>query len=263
MSFETEPNLALAQEMPSSADMSVPLRSQLAKVNGRFVEKSADRNGSPPDWPAWLRLIERKRRLLSRLTCSHGDRIPIAFLTASTCASFRLDGIDVDDSTAIAAVAHGSASKGCRSRLTQRIRNHIAILMRVASLVRIGESLKGGSVIRWYTSISCGLSSAALGDGALARLDTVVRRINSPQLRLQPALTEVARLHVQLLADPFVPSFNGILARVLLHYHLGRCGLPPICLDPIADAEFLTRESQLLSRIMTRIEATYDLFLHR
>ena len=59
------------------------------------------------------------------------------------------------------------------------------------------------------------------------RLAALVERMNSPELRLQAGVQQVARLHAQLLADPLVPSFNGILARLLLRYHLGRCGLRP------------------------------------
>jgi hypothetical protein len=248
--------------MPDETAMSTPMRRHLLNSTGRFVDRSrAGSNGKSVDWSAWLRLIERKRRFLSRMARGRHDRIPMAFFAESTVASFRLDGIAVDRATVVGAIAQGSAMKGCRSRLTQRIRNHVAILLRVASLVRIGEALKGASVIRWYTSISCGLSTAAMGDGAISRLENVVRRMNSPQLRLQPALTEVARLHIQLLSDPFVPSFNGILARILLHYHLGRCGLPPVLFDPVADAEVLENESRLLSRIMTCVDASYDLLL--
>ena len=131
------------------------------------------------------------------------------------------------------------------------------------SSVRLGESLKGQNVIRWYTSISCGLSTAALDEGTIDRLDTVVRRINSPQLRLQPAVSEIARLHTQLISVPFVPSFNGILARLMLQFHLGRCGLPPILFDPEADQGIMEDENRLLDRMLHLIDASYDVLLQR
>ena len=93
------------------------------------------------------------------------------------------------------------------------------------------------------------------------RLDHVVRRINSPQLRLQPALVDIAKLHVMLLRDPLVPSFNGILSRLLLRYHLGRIGLPPVVFDPNEDAPSLLDETMLLARLLELIEQSYDRLL--
>jgi hypothetical protein len=82
--------------------------------------------------------------------------------------------------------------------------------------------------------------------------------MNSPQLRLGPALREIATMHVLLLADPFVPGFNGILARLLLRYHLGRCGLPPVLFDPAADAAHLASEATLLPRLLDLITESYE-----
>jgi hypothetical protein len=156
------------------------------------------------------------------------------------------------------ALAHGAARRQVRSRLAQRIRNHAAILLYIECLLRRAGNLSVRMVVRWYTSISSGLSTAALDGGTLSRLESVVRRINSPQLRLQPALTEVARLHVQLRADPFVPSFNGILARLLLQYHVRRCGLPAVVLDPQADEKDARNENRILHSILRGVEASFD-----
>lgn len=93
------------------------------------------------------------------------------------------------------------------------------------------------------------------------RLQAVAGRISSPRLRLQPAIQDVARVHSRLIADPVVPSFNGILARLMLCYHLGRCGLPPVMFDPVADRPLLTEESALLPRLMDLIDVSYSVLL--
>jgi hypothetical protein len=95
----------------------------------------------------------------------------------------------------------------------------------------------------------------------MSRLDQLVRRINSPHLRLQPAITEIARLHAQSLGDPLVPGFNGILVRLLLRYHLGRCGLPPVVFSPEVDQAAIENESILLGRLLEMIDESYDLLL--
>jgi hypothetical protein len=155
-------------------------------------------------------------------------------------------------------VSHRSAVKNFRSRSTQRIRNHVAILRRIEKSLRAGATLTSQSVVRWYTSISCGLSLASLDETSLTRLDNFLRRINSPQFRLQPAITEIAHVHAQLNADPLVPSFNGILARLLLQYHLGRCGLPRVQFDA-ADSAILKDEPRLLKRMLELVDSAYDM----
>jgi hypothetical protein len=112
-------------------------------------------------------------------------------------------------------------------------------------------------VIRWYVGVSAGLSTTGLDQPTAARVDDVVRRINSPQMRLQAALPEVASTHVRLLADPLVPSFNGILARLLLRYHLGRCNLPPVVFDPELDGRPASPEA-LARRLVELLDRSYD-----
>ena len=129
---------------------------------------------------------------------------------------------------------------------------------RIELSLRAGATLTSQTVLRWYTSISCGLSLAALDESSMARLENIVRRINSPQFRLQPAITEIARVHAQLNSDPLVPSFNGIVARLLLQYHLGRCGLPRVVFDDKADPALLTDEPRLLKRILEMVDAAYE-----
>jgi len=210
------------------------------------------------DWVRWLRLIQRKRRMTSR---PDSPRVapPRAYFTAATLSSFQLEGILLKPTEVTQAVSQGAAGKGFRSRSSQRIRNHVAILRRIEKSLRAGAALTSQSVVRWYTSISCGLSLASLDESNMARLDTVVRRINSPQFRLQPAITEIAHVHAQLNADPLVPSFNGILARLLLQYHLGRCGLPRVLFDAAADSTLLKDEPRLLRRILELVDSAYDM----
>jgi hypothetical protein len=211
------------------------------------------------DWTRWLRLIQRKRRMASRPDSPHVAPPPAQYFAAVTLNSFQLEGIPLNPTEVTQAVSHGTAGKSFRSRSTQRIRNHVAILRRIEKSLRAGAILTSQSVVRWYTSISCGLSLAALDKTNMARLDNVVRRINSPQFRLQPAITEIARVHAQLNADPLVPSFNGILSRLLLQYHLGRCGLPRVLFDASVDAALPMDEPRLLRRILEMVDSAYDM----
>jgi hypothetical protein len=158
------------------------------------------------------------------------------------------------------ALGPGSDRAGLRARQALRLRNHAAILHRIENDLALGAALTGDDVLRWYVAMSAGLSTTALDQAAAARVDEVVRRVNAPQLRLGPALREVARTHVQLLADPLVPSFNGILARLLLRYHLGRCGLPAVVFDPQVDARRTDAEA-MLRRLMELLEVSFDQML--
>jgi len=187
---------------------------------------------------------------------------PPAFCARCTYVSFRLEDIGVAEPDVAEALATGGAARRAfRSRLGQRVRNHVAILLAIEADLRLGRLLRPAAVVRWYTSVSSGLSTTALGDSTMDRLDAVVRRINSPQLRVQSALREVARLHVQLLADPLVPGFNGILARLLLRYHLGRSNLPPVLFDPDHDRPHLADEAALVPRLMDLIDQSLTLQL--
>jgi hypothetical protein len=219
------------------------------------------------DWSIWIRLIERKRRLAARLTppglasIRGGWRLTTSFLTRFTVSSFKLDGLEVTEAQATSAMAASSMQRPFRSRLSQRLRNHLAILWNIQRAVAANRPLKGETIVRWYTSVSCGLSNTGLDEATMDRLQAVAGRISSPRLRLQPAVQDVARVHARLIADPVVPSFNGILARLMLCYHLGRCGLPPVMFDPVADRPLLTQESALLPRLMDLIDASYSVLL--
>ncbi|HEX4054443.1 MAG TPA: hypothetical protein VHX86_09275 [Tepidisphaeraceae bacterium] len=213
------------------------------------------------DWPRWLRLIRRKRRMLIHPDPSRRAPLPNDYFISATVVSFRLEGIQLNPTEVASALTPAQARKPFRSRSSQRIRNHVAIMHHIESAIRRDASLSTPSVVRWYTSISCGLSLAPLNESAMTRLDNIVRRINSPHLRLQPAIREIAHLHAQLFADPLVPSFNGILSRLLLRYHLGRCGLPPILFDPQSDEDLANDEPRLLNRVLEMLNGSYDTML--
>lgn len=217
------------------------------------------------DWPLWLQLIERKRRILQRhQTLGGGSTTPIAYLIRATCSNFKLDGIVITEDEVNAALARNTAGRKFRSRTAQRIRNHIAILHSIENAVRIGQPLKSGAVVRWYTSISSGLSMTPLSEERMTRLDQVARRINSPQLRLQPAIQEIVRSFSDLQADHLFPSFNGILSRLLLRYHLGRCGLPLVILNDHEGnlpTSAILSETGLTLQLLNAIDESYDLLM--
>jgi hypothetical protein len=217
-------------------------------------------NSDSPDWNLWLRLIERKRRLMSRLW-PFGRQFSLSFLLGMTSVSFRLDGVEVSDAEAGESLTASPRRNRVRSRLGQRLRNHLAILRHIQRLLTAGQALTVQTVVRWYTSVSCGLSTSALSTATMDRISAVVSRMSSPRLRLQPAVQEVAHLHAQLMVDPLVPSFNGIMTRLLLCYHLGRCGLPPVMFDPLIDGKVLADEAKLLPRLMDLIDQSYSLML--
>ena len=95
----------------------------------------------------------------------------------------------------------------------------------------------------------------------MSRSSTSCARIDSPQLRLQPAVHEIARTHVELLSDALFPSFNGILSRLLMRYHLGRCGLPAVVFDESIPLSSLAIEQSLTMCLLAGIDESYDLLL--
>lgn len=214
------------------------------------------------DWNSWLRTIERKRRSL-HYTGSRGYPVPLSsYYWSATLGSFLLDGITLSEAQVREAVRPKPSGKAVRSRLRQRIRNHIGILKQIERDLRFVRPLKTEAVVRWYTSISCGLSTAMLSLERYTRLEQVVAQTNSPHLRSQQAVIEIARLHANILRDDLVPSFNGILARLILRYHLGRCGFPPVVFDATCVSNAQMRdENQLLPLLMERIEQGFDLLM--
>lgn len=215
---------------------------------------------APPGAEAWRtaarEMLRRREAAASRPGALDRSAPTPTLLEEATCASFQMDGLPLSAGEFKAAVARGGHA--CRTRSTQRARNHVAILRRIQSLVRRGQPLQSGDVVRWYTSIACGLSAGGIADGTLGRIDRIVSAVNSPRLRFWPAVKEVAALHVNLLSDPFVPGFNGILARLLLQYHMGRCGLPAIVFDPATDPPRTVSVAKLEPRLLELIMKSYD-----
>ena len=205
------------------------------------------RHAATIDWPRWTRLIDRKRRNLTVPRMWPGW-----VYRDSTRASFRLEGIDVTD----ADIATAVTVRTLHSRRSRRLRAHLAILRR---LDRCRASLVPGDVVRWYAAVSSGLSTA--GPIGSDRLAAVVRRVNSPHRRLQPAVVDIARLHAELLIDPIFPGFNGIVARLLLHVHLTASGLPPVVFDPLVDAWPDPTPVAITATLLSRIDAALDRLL--
>lgn len=208
------------------------------------------------DKAAALRRIERKRRLVQR-AFPDGFVLSSELLGRITCGSFCLEALSITEREVREALSCGAGRRAFRPPQLLRIRNHVAILRHIQKSTRRGQELKVPVVVRWYTSVSCGLSMGV--DLARAgRLEQCLRRINSPQLRLQQAITDVAEVYAQLTSDPIFPGFNGILARLLLQYHLARCRLPLVTFDAnnaranLADANF---ERVLLEMISDAYDA--------
>jgi hypothetical protein len=195
-----------------------------------------------------LRRIERQRRAFLRLV--ENRALPPELFVRLTVSSFRLEEVDVSEEEVAAALSRRANRRAFRQPQSLRIRNHVAILRLAERAARAGRELKAEAVVRWYTSISCGLSIGAMDGARLERLGQCLRRINSPQLRLRPAIAEVAALHVQLINDPLFPGFNGILARLLLQFHLARCRLPPVVIDATRDDGSPMSEAAFGGRLM-------------
>ena len=180
------------------------------------------------------------------------------YFEKATCVSFRMDGVPLSPEEYAAALGRGAAARSYRTRAARRVRNHVAVLRRIESMLRRGQPLATGDIIRWYTLVAAGLAAGAIGADAVGRIDRIVSSVNSPRLGFWPAVQEVAALHVNLLADPFVPGFNGILARLLLRYHMGRCGLPAVVFDPVTDPPRLAGVATLEPRLLELIVQRYD-----
>jgi hypothetical protein len=213
------------------------------------------------DWSHWFARIERHRRRLQRRVHLPTGRLNDSVLVQITCNSFRIDGIEVDYATVQQALSRSSSQRRMRGPQIQRIRTHIAILHRVFRALQRTLPLPGSDVLRWYTCISGGLSVTGPDAQTMHRLEQILRRINSPQLRIRGAIQDVVRTHVQLLREPLFPAFNGILARLLLQYHLGRCGLPWVIPQPPANPQQRATETELTLQVIEGIDRGYQALL--
>ena len=237
-----------------------PLGSSIAGVGPRPASTWGAARPAAVDWKLWTRALERKRRAWVRGRRG-GRRLSRAYLAHVTRVSFEMDGMQVTEADGAAALSRGSAGRAFRSRQAQRLRNHVAILRRIETALRRGQTITAAVALRWYTSIASGLPISQVGEQTVSRLERVAQQINSPHLHLRPAVEEIAALYRELLADPLVPSFNGILARLLLACHLGRCGLPPLLFQPEVDRLPPADAGQLLRRLLDLIDRSYDALL--
>jgi hypothetical protein len=201
-----------------------------------------------------FRLIDRGRRSVPR------DRwtMPRPFTLDATFASFALEGINLSLGDVTRFVSHRQSVRSFRSRLYQRVRNHVAILHHIERLIARRQPVTVAHTLGWYASLSSGLCTEMPAPAKLQRIESVVARVNSPQLRLHLAMLDAASLYVALLRDELVPGFNGILARLLLHAHLGRCGLLPVILGPALDGDFAGLSTDAPARLAERLAEHYD-----
>jgi hypothetical protein len=203
------------------------------------------------DWPSLSRRVERRRKKAATSDLRRGDSLEL--MGRLTWVSFRLEGLEVQESEVVEALVKGGSRGEMRSRQAQRLRVHAAILLGIERSLRNRQPLEPETVLRWYTSISAGLSTLGLADAATQRMAHVCRRINSPPTRLQTSLLDISSLYCGLLADPLAPSFNGILARLLLRYHLGRCELPHVLFDATIDRAAALDPNRMQARLVALV----------
>lgn len=215
--------------------------------------------GASSSLEAQCRQIERKRKRCNEI--QPRPLLPRELLSRLTLSSFHLEKLSVSRADVELGLSVAADQRAFRPPQVLRIRNHVAILRWIERAQRGRRLLQPASVVRWYTSISCGLSIGALDDSRAARLEQAIGRMNSPQHRLSQALGEVAGLHVQLVGDPLFPGFNGLLSRLLLQYHLSRCDLPPVIFDPAVDGARVGSEQGLMGRLAELILESYEMLM--
>jgi hypothetical protein len=203
--------------------------------------------------PALLRRVERAVRLFRREGLQ--GTTPRSWLIGATAASLRLDGISFTDRELAQALQSPTRHRGMCSARLLRLRNHLAILRALERRARKGFDLDAPCVLRWYTSLSCGLSISSVPQEQLDRLSSHLRPMNAATSRAAQAIFEAASVHVRLVAHPLFPGFNGLLARLLLQYHLIRSCLPPVRLDPMRDRNLLSQptDPKLFARLLERV----------
>jgi hypothetical protein len=201
-------------------------------------------------------------RNLQRLVRAHPrDQwvLPKPVAIDATFSSFALDGISLTLNEVSRSVSHRQSVRAFRSRSYQRVRNHVALLYSAERLILLQRPLTRELILRWYASISNGLCTTMLAPAKLARVDAVARQINSPKAKLHAAIADASELHLALLRDELVPSFNGILSRLLLHVHLARSGLFPVLFEPATDRPLLATAVDLMPRLIELLEQRYEL----
>ncbi len=226
-------------------------------LTGRPNPQQAPANAPPSGALAvLLRQVERQRRIVQQSGAI--PRCCVSLLTRITQASFELEDLCITAQELELARAPSTQPRRLRPLQVLRFRNHMAILRAIERSTERQEPIGPAAVLRWYTSISCGLSIAPVDEPRTARLERVLRRINSPNLRIQQAVPDACELHVCLMADPVFPGFNGLVSRLLLQYSLLRCGLTMVALDPARDCLRLRDPAALAPRLLELVLQSWD-----
>jgi hypothetical protein len=221
-----------------------PSQSSPASARGRRAGR---------DRPATLRLIEQARARLPRSAWS----MPRPFLVDATSASFRIDGIPVTVGQVTRALGHRQSVRAFRSSLSHRLRMHAAILCGLERLLANDAPLQSGHLMSWYAGLSAGHGTAVGVAEDARRAAAIVARVNAPTPRLAAAIPEVVALYTEVIGNPIVPSYNGIVARLLMHVHLGRCGLLPVIVEPPDDG--FARRALDAATLLDLLARRYDL----
>ena len=204
-----------------------------------------------PDQLAWL---EKTRDRVRR----NSIRVGASFIERSTHSSYQLDGVTLPPGAVREAMNARAGKWAMRPRTAQRIRNHASIQFQIERMLRRRIGLSAGTLVRWYTSLSTGLCGTQMQRSEVERLESVAARVNVTPHRVGAALDQVAALQVELLSEPVVPSFSGIFARLVLHMHLGRCGLPPVVMDSGVDSSVLKQPSRLSTKLAEMVARSYE-----
>lgn len=182
--------------------------------------------------------------------------MPLPFVADATSASFHIDGIAVTLDQVTRALGHRQSVRAFRSPTSHRLRVHAAMLRCCERMILQRRPLRGIQLYRWYAGLSAGLGVARGSPDQSRRFEDVVARVNFSTPSLSFAVGQSVTLYNELLAEPIVPSYNGILARLLLNLHLGRSGLLPVIIEPAGDEPAVQRldEPTLLRLLLRRYE---------
>src|SRR5580704_2274776 len=98
-----------------------------ANGNGRSKLKSLriPKVGLRIDWPRWLRVIQRKRRMAAKPDAprdiARTTPPPAEYFAIATLRSFQIEGIPLNQSEFTRAMARGWGTSGLRVRTDQRV----------------------------------------------------------------------------------------------------------------------------------------------
>lgn len=213
--------------------MRPPQRFEWSDLQRRGLESRGGRSLVKQSLAGAMRDIEKRRsEAISAVSESEGNGHDIAHDLESAgriaMASLRLEGIPLAEADVVETLLKSGVRGDLRNRQAQMIRNHVAIQLHIERCLKKRCLLKPAMVLGWYSSLSAGLPMVSLDAGRMRRLEDVCRRVNSPPMQLESAVRDIAQLYCNLISDALVPSFNGVLVRLIMRYHLGRCSLPRV-----------------------------------